>query len=123
MNLHERTLSVLACKYVNEVVIGAPYSVTKDLMEHFKVDVVCHGQTLIHPDPDIGQFDPYAVPKSMGKFELINSENTMTTEHIVERIIRNRIEFEQRNFKKEKKEIEVCFQNMFIFGILINFKF
>ena len=107
MNLHERTLSVLACKYVNEVVIGAPYSVTKDLIEHFKVDVVCHGQTAISPDPDCGQFDPYAVPKSMGKFEVIDSGNNMTTEHIVERIIRNRIEFEQRNFKKEKKEIEV----------------
>ena len=25
MNLNERTLSVLACKFVNEVVIGAPY--------------------------------------------------------------------------------------------------
>lgn len=87
--------------------IGAPYSVTKDLMEHFKVDVVCHGQTVISPDPDIGQFDPYSVPKTMGKFELIDSGNKMTTEHIVERIIRNRIEFEQRNFKKEKKEIEV----------------
>lgn len=27
MNLHERVLSVLACKYVSEVVIGAPYKV------------------------------------------------------------------------------------------------
>lgn len=32
MNLHERVLSVLACKYVNEVVIGAPYDVTKELI-------------------------------------------------------------------------------------------
>ncbi|CAG2165513.1 unnamed protein product [Oppiella nova] len=36
--------------YVNEVVIGAPYSVTKELMNHFKVDVVVHGHTDIHPD-------------------------------------------------------------------------
>lgn len=33
--------------------------------------------------------------------------NTITTEDIVERIIRHRLEFEQRNKKKEKKEIEV----------------
>lgn len=71
MNLHERVLSVLACKYVNEVVIGAPYSVTKDLMEHFNVDLVCHGQTPIATD--IGNIDPYAVPKQMGKFMLIDS--------------------------------------------------
>lgn len=105
MNLHERCLSVLACKYVNEVVIGAPYSVTNDLMEHFNVDIVCHGQTAITMDAD--QQDPYAVPKKMGKFILIDSGNTMTTEQIVERIIRHRLEYEKRNQKKEKKEIEI----------------
>uniref|UniRef100_A0A182PE86 ethanolamine-phosphate cytidylyltransferase n=1 Tax=Anopheles epiroticus TaxID=199890 RepID=A0A182PE86_9DIPT len=105
MNLHERVLSVLACKYVNEVVIGAPYSVTADLMEHFNVGLVCHGQT--HIALDVGNIDPYAIPKQMGKFMLIDSGNTITTEDIVERIIRHRLEFEQRNKKKEKKEIEV----------------
>ena len=43
MNLHERVLAVLACRYVDEVVIGAPYNVTKETMEHFNVDVVVHG--------------------------------------------------------------------------------
>uniref|UniRef100_A0A4W5PGX7 ethanolamine-phosphate cytidylyltransferase n=1 Tax=Hucho hucho TaxID=62062 RepID=A0A4W5PGX7_9TELE len=37
MNVHERTLSVLACRYVSEVVIGAPYAVTRELLDHFKV--------------------------------------------------------------------------------------
>uniref|UniRef100_A0A8C3EIF4 ethanolamine-phosphate cytidylyltransferase n=1 Tax=Corvus moneduloides TaxID=1196302 RepID=A0A8C3EIF4_CORMO len=37
MNIHERTLSVLACRYVSEVVIGAPYAVTADLLDHFRV--------------------------------------------------------------------------------------
>ena len=84
MNLHERVLSVLACKvisietitncyrllkllfnvifylqYVNEVVIGAPYAVTSDLMDHFKVDIVCHGRTEIFGDID--GTDPYLV--------------------------------------------------------------
>ena len=63
MNLHERTLSVLACRYVSEVVIGAPYSVTKDLMEHFKVDLVLHGNTPVMADVD-GK-DPYEYPKSL----------------------------------------------------------
>lgn len=105
MNLHERTLSVLACKYVSEVVIGAPYFVSEDLMNHFRVDVVCHGQTPIANDVD-GQ-DPYLVPKKMGKFVEVDSGNKMTTEQIVERIIRHRLEYETRNKKKEKKEIEL----------------
>ena len=44
MNLHERVLAVLACRYVNEVVIGAPYIITRETMEHFNVDVVVHGK-------------------------------------------------------------------------------
>nr|CAD7586107.1 unnamed protein product [Timema genevievae] len=103
MNLHERVLSVLACKYVSEVVIGAPYPVTKELMDHFKVDIVCHGLTPIMPDIDGS--DPYEVPKKMGKFMFLESGNGMTTEKIVERIIQHRLEFENRNKRKEKKEI------------------
>jgi ethanolamine-phosphate cytidylyltransferase len=105
MNLHERVLSVLACKYVNEVVIGAPYNVTRDLMDHFKVDVVCHGQTPLMLAGDHN--DPYAIPKIDGKFLLIDSGNSMTTEKIVERIILHRIEYERRNAKKEKKDVDL----------------
>lgn len=32
MNLHERSLSVLACKYVDEVIIGAPTVISEDLV-------------------------------------------------------------------------------------------
>ncbi|XP_059477496.1 ethanolamine-phosphate cytidylyltransferase [Neocloeon triangulifer] len=104
MNLHERVLSVLACKYVSEVVIGAPYVVTADLMDHFKVDIVCHGQTPIQPD-SVTNEDAYGEPKKRGCFKLLDSNNKMTTEKIVERIIQHRLEFESRNQKKELKEI------------------
>jgi len=103
MNLHERVLSVLACKYVSEVVIGAPYSVTEDLMNHFKVDMVCHGKTPVSLDKDGS--DPYGFPKKKGMFKIIDSQNDMTTNKIVERIIRNRLQYEHRNAVKENKEI------------------
>jgi ethanolamine-phosphate cytidylyltransferase len=32
MNLHERSLSVLACRYVDEVIIGAPWEISKDMV-------------------------------------------------------------------------------------------
>ncbi|XP_055954859.1 ethanolamine-phosphate cytidylyltransferase isoform X2 [Patella vulgata] len=105
MNLHERVLSVLACRYVSEVVIGAPYSVTNELMDHFKVDVVCHGQTPIMPDMDGS--DPYAEPKRQGKFKIIDSKNLLTTQMIIDRIIKNRLEYESRNKKKEAKELKI----------------
>ncbi|XP_064818935.1 uncharacterized protein LOC135536569 [Oncorhynchus masou masou] len=105
MNIHERTLSVLACRYVSEVVIGAPYAVGKDLLDHFKVDLVCHGKTEVFPDRDTA--DPYAEPKKRGIFRTVDSGNGLTTDDIVQRIIKNRLQFEARNQKKEAKEIAV----------------
>uniref|UniRef100_A0A4W3JXS2 ethanolamine-phosphate cytidylyltransferase n=1 Tax=Callorhinchus milii TaxID=7868 RepID=A0A4W3JXS2_CALMI len=103
MNIHERTLSVLACRYVSEVVIGAPYSVTADLLDHFKVDLVCHGKTEVMVDKDGA--DPYAEAKQRNIFKTIHSGNELTTDHIVQRIIKNRLLFEARNQKKEAKEL------------------
>ncbi|KAM9792481.1 ethanolamine-phosphate cytidylyltransferase isoform 1-T1 [Neosynchiropus ocellatus] len=105
MNIHERTLSVLACRYVSEVVIGAPYAVSKDLLDHFKVDLVCHGKTEVFPDKD--DSDPYAEPKKRGIFRTIDSGNNLTTDDIVQRIIKNRLQYEARNQKKEAKEVAV----------------
>ncbi|MBN3313524.1 PCY2 cytidylyltransferase, partial [Atractosteus spatula] len=105
MNVHERTLSVLACRYVSEVVIGAPYAVTADLLDHFKVDLVCHGKTEVFPDKDGS--DPYAEPKKRGIFHTVDSGNDLTTDDIVQRIIKNRLQFEARNQKKEAKEMAV----------------
>jgi ethanolamine-phosphate cytidylyltransferase len=75
MNIHERTLSVLAYRCVDEVVIGetrhyllylrpagAPYTVSMEMMNHFNVSVVCHGRTPVMPDADGS--DPYALPRS-----------------------------------------------------------
>jgi ethanolamine-phosphate cytidylyltransferase len=103
MNLNERVLNALAYRVVNEVVIGAPYAVSAELMDHFKVDVVVHGITPIFEDVDGS--DPYAEPKRSGKFRLIDCGNPLTTEDIITRILQNRMNFADRNKKKEKKEI------------------
>jgi len=43
MNLHERALSVLACKYVDEVIIGSPMVITEDLVKTFNISAVVRG--------------------------------------------------------------------------------
>jgi len=105
MNIHERTLSVLAYRAVDEVVIGAPYCVTVEMLDHFRVSAVCHGVTAVKPAPD-GQ-DPYAEPKARGIFHQVESGNSLTTEALVQRIVARRMEYEERNRKKEAKEIAV----------------
>lgn len=106
MNLQERVLSVLACKWVDEVVIGAPYSISKAMIQdgQRKIDVVVHGNTDLLLDLDGS--DPYAVPKEMGIYEEVDTKlPEMTSDRIITRILAHRSAFEERNRKKEAKEI------------------
>lgn len=105
MNVHERTLSVLACKFVDEVVIGAPYCVTKEIIESLNINVVIHGVTDVLPEVDGS--DPYQEAKKRGIFKTVDSGNTITTRDIVERIINHRLEYEKRNKAKQAKEAAV----------------
>ena len=103
MNLHERVLSVLACRYVNQVIIGAPYNVNKEVIDQFKINVVVHGKT---PVTELDGVDPYAYPKELGIFKEVDSKSEVTTADIVARIIAHRLLFEERNKKKEAKELK-----------------
>lgn len=83
------TASPLFPQYVDDVVIGAPYTVTGDMLAQLRVDTVCRGLAPVLPDPETGR-DPYAEPKNVGKFRLVDSGNTTTTEKIVDRIVFHR---------------------------------
>uniref|UniRef100_A0A915MWK2 ethanolamine-phosphate cytidylyltransferase n=1 Tax=Meloidogyne javanica TaxID=6303 RepID=A0A915MWK2_MELJA len=104
MTLHERVLSVLAYKPVSEVIIGAPLCVNEELIKRFKIDLVIRGK-IKSSHANIDGIDRYDFPKRMGIFMEVDSGNEMTTKLIIERIIKNSLEFEQRNKKKERKEI------------------
>ena len=43
MNLHERVLSVLGCKYASDVLIDAPAEITPDMIASLKISEVVHG--------------------------------------------------------------------------------
>jgi ethanolamine-phosphate cytidylyltransferase len=103
MNLHERVLSVLSCRYVDEVLIGAPWEPTEEMIRQHRIEVVVHG-TIADPGFISGP-DPYSVPKKMGIYKNIESPRKLTTSDVVQRIIENRKKFEDRNKKKEAKEL------------------
>lgn len=64
---------VFSPQYVSEVVIGAPYAIGKELLDHFKVGLVCHGKTEVFPDKDGS--DPYSVsvPSHVNKNKISSS--------------------------------------------------
>lgn len=108
MNLHERVLSVLSCRHVDEVIIGAPWSVTQDLLTTMNVSVVVHGTASEPASAQHGHAqleDAYAVPREMGILKQFTSPRPeLSVGAIVDRIMSRKAEYEERFEKKAKKE-------------------
>ncbi|BDA47157.1 Ethanolamine-phosphate cytidylyltransferase [Coccomyxa sp. Obi] len=104
MDLHERALSVLACCYVNEVIIGAPLVVTEDLLTTFNISLVVRGTVSETGASDNAEHARYAVPKERGIMRTLQSPRDITTATIIHRIVTNRAAYEARNAKKNKSE-------------------
>ena len=45
LSLHERVLMVLACKYADDVVIGTPYSISKDFIKSLNIKKVVYANS------------------------------------------------------------------------------
>ncbi|GBF90857.1 ethanolamine-phosphate cytidylyltransferase [Raphidocelis subcapitata] len=104
MNVHERALSVLACRYVDEVVIGAPEQVDANLLSTFNIGLVVRGS--LSETSHQGPVEPYrySLAKERAMFRELPSPCTTTTRNIIERIVANRAAFEARNAKKAATE-------------------
>ena len=107
MNLHERCMNVLSCQYVDEVIIGAPWLCTRDLITTLGIHVVVSGSNSKY-DPYRGKEgvrdDCYAEVKAMGIYREIDTSYLLETEDVVERIVDNRLKYEKRNAKRSVKE-------------------
>ncbi|MBA0700063.1 hypothetical protein Goari_001635 [Gossypium aridum] len=116
MHLLERTLSVLACRYVDEVIIGAPWEVTKDMITTFNISLVVHGTVAESNSSLPGETDPYAIPKSMGIFRLLESPKSITTSSVAQRIVTNHEVYMKRNAKKLQSEKKYYEEKAYVAG-------
>lgn len=102
LSLHERVLMVLACKYVDDVVIGAPYSISSDLVKSLNIKKVVQAKTKEDDILDhLKHIDPNEVPKKLGIFEEIDIDNEMTVEVIAQRVVDNREKYKAKFDKKK----------------------
>lgn len=104
MNVHERTLNLLAIRYVDDVIMGAPWAITEDMIKNYNISVVVAGSNLknaidINPGPD-----PYVVAKEKGIYVQVESSYILNAEDIVDRIIANRRQYEERNSRMVANE-------------------
>lgn len=109
LNLNERLFNLLALRYVDEVVIAAPWKITSDLIKQLKINTVVQG-TNLKSDADFIHFkdkndDPYQVPKDLGIYQDIPSEYDLTCEILIDRLINSSDIYIKKYFaKSEKKE-------------------
>lgn len=107
MNLHERVLSVLGCRFVDDVLIDAPWEVTGDMISSLNLSVVVHGS---HRDEthlqNFSLEDHYRAARNAGIFKFIQSPSKLDVNDIVTRINDNRERFEKKFVSKMKAEEE-----------------
>ena len=107
MNIYERGLCVLQCRYIDAVIFGVPYDVDKPFMDSLplfeKCTKVYHGKTnFFNTD-----YDGYTYPKQQGILREVppHSFQNVNAAQIYRRIMDNRDKFEERQRKKGVKGV------------------
>lgn len=108
MNIFERSLCVLQCRYVDGIILGAPYKPSSEFLEKIpgKVIKVYHG-----PTPIID--NAYDETKEQGLYAKIGRHkyDDMNTQFIVDRVLKNKEAYEERQKRKGwKSERELLLQ-------------
>jgi ethanolamine-phosphate cytidylyltransferase len=106
LNLHERVLSVLGCRYVDDVVIDAPYAITPEMIASLKLAEVIHGIGFEDLEYCSDMDDRYRHTKEAGIFHVIKSPNNFSLAKILKRISKNQELFQARFEKKMKAEAQ-----------------
>ena len=103
MTLQERVLNLLAMKYVDDVIIGAPYIITKKLIDQLEPAFVVQGSSASRCQ----EVDAFKVPKELGIFKQIESDYPdLTSKSIIERVLNNYQTYVERNMVREKNPCE-----------------
>ncbi|KAL8857315.1 MAG: hypothetical protein Q9178_006081 [Gyalolechia marmorata] len=104
MSIFERGLCVLQCRYINSVIFSAPFTPSKAYLTNLPFGAphaVYHGPTTFMPLT----YDPYVAAKDMGIYQEIGNHEfqNVNAGEIVQRILRSRQMYEDRQKKKGEK--------------------
>jgi len=113
MSLHERVLNVCSCKYVDEVIIGAPTRITGDLLASMNISFVVAGERSF-PITVAGRqtvtpssLDAYTIPRNRGILRSIeDSKPDLNPNTIAQRVLGSREAYIKRNEVRMVREDE-----------------
>ncbi|CAF0707001.1 unnamed protein product [Brachionus calyciflorus] len=97
MNEMERYESLRHCRYVDEVITDAPWTLTDEFLEKHKIDLVAHDDI---PYSAGDQDDIYAPLKKKGKFLATERTDGISTSDLICRMVRDYDVYVRRNLQR-----------------------
>ena len=109
MNLHERVLSVIGCRFVDDVLIDAPFCITRDLITTLRVDEVLHLTNDKNVEEQFSIRYQHATDEDI--LSDLNVASTFSGEQLLDRIQRHSTMFIEKFERKSKSEQEYMVNN------------
>ncbi|CAG8645127.1 6432_t:CDS:10 [Cetraspora pellucida] len=108
LNEHERVESLRHCKWVDEVIEHAPWVVTSEFIEKYKIDYVAHDDIPYSSDDTS---DVYAFVKEQGRFLPTQRTDGVSTSDLITRIVRDYDQYVRRNLERgvSPRELNISF--------------
>tara|TARA_A100001015_G_scaffold254900_1_gene296040 strand:- start:109 stop:603 length:495 start_codon:yes stop_codon:yes gene_type:complete len=106
LNLNERVLSVLACKYVDDVLIDPPWKITAEMIAALNISVVVTGTTVENRGTKQEEDSVWRGAVEAGIFQEVESQSDLTVDKIMDRVRENHERLEKKVKKKMKAEAE-----------------
>lgn len=117
----ERIESLKHCKYVDEIVENAPWIVTLDYIEKYKIDFVAHDNA---PYPGVDSEDIYAPLKRLNKFIPTKRTLGISTTGIITQLVKDYDRYVRRNLERgiSAKDLNISFIKKWDYHISKKFK-